>query len=1082
LQRRVKRRLVLHHLSNIKEYLKFIKQNPRELEELYKDILIHVTGFFRDAAAFEALQQQVFPHLFQARKKSAEELPIRIWIPGCSTGEEVYSIAMVLLEYMWEHGRGSVAGTIAAKPIQIFATDISDAALDRARVGLYTESAMSEVSLERRKRFFVALDGGYQVNKPIREMCIFARQNVAKDPPFSNVDLISCRNLLIYLGPALQKRVIPTLHYALKPGGYLLLGGSESLGAFSDHFTLIDKKVRIYQKKHTSTRLITYFTGPEYSLRRTGAAQRPRDVQSTENIEKEVERALVNRYVPASIVVNDEMEIVQFRGRTGAYLEPATGHPTFSLSKMAREGLMIDLRAALGKARQENVVVRKEGVQVKSDGHLREVNLEVIPVRGQESNQQFYVVVFQDAGRDGDGGGKKTGASKRTARELPVARITERLNRELVQLREQLQSLIEEHDMTTEEFKTANEEVLSANEELQSTNEELETAKEELQSTNEELTTVNEELQNRNIELGTANSDLVNLLANVNIAVVMVGNDLRVRRFTAPAQKLMNLIAADRGRRLTEIRSNIEIEDIDRVVQSTIDKAILQEREVQDREGHWHMMRVRPYKAGDNKVDGAVISFQDIDVFKRSVDQSRALTDNLVENAREPILILDDELRVTTANRAFYRKFQVAPNDVENQMFYDLGDRQWNIPELRTLLEDIRGGTNRVDDFEVQQDFPRLGRRVMVLNARAVDIQSGRHSILLSIEDVTDKRKHMESLNRQAALFENVHEAIVVRDFSGKILGWNRGAEELYGWSEAEALGKSTHELLQTRFPAAFAAIKAELERYGHWQGELVHTTKQGESRTVDSRWALYIEGGTGIILEVNSDVTHRKHSEENLRQLSAHLLRVQDEERRRIARELHDSTGQKLVALQLSLSAVQNGAELKAKEKASLEDAMELAHETVSEIRTLSQLLHPPMLDEAGLGSAIRWLVDRISDRSGLRLDLEIPSEMSRLPEPVEIALFRVIQESLNNIHRHSGATKAKIRLSMNGASARLGVSDNGKGMSKKLLESGKDEKFAVGVGILGMKERLTQLGGSLEITSSKKGTTVTATVPLGK
>src|SRR6185312_15929361 len=548
LQRRIKRRMVLHRVENLKDYFEYIKGHPGELDALYRDILIHVTGFFRDNAAFDALRRTVFPALFRDRKLN--ESPIRIWVPGCSTGEEVYSIAIVLLEYMWEEIRNVPLASVTTKAVQVFGTDISDSALDRARSGLYTEAAASEVSAERLKRFFVKLDGGYQINKSIREMCIFANQNVAKDPPFSNLDLVSCRNLLIYLSPALQKRVIPTLHYALKPNGYLMLGGSESLGTFSDHFILVDKKQKIYQKKRTGTRIITYFTGTDYGVRKSDGSKPAKPAQNGFAVEKGVERLLANRFAPASIVVNDEMEIVQFRGRTGAYLEPAAGHPTFSLSKMAREGLLVDLRAALNKAKKENAPVRREGVHVKADDYVKEVNLEVIPVRGQTARDRFYVVVFQDAEPQASSSPrakKQIAGKKPTAHRTATTRETERLQREAAQLRDQLQSLIEDHESTAEEYK-------SANEELQSTNEELETAKEELQSSNEELTTLNEELQNRNVELSLANNDLINLLGNVNIPVVIVGNDLRIRRFTPPAQKLLNLIPADINRRLGEIR------------------------------------------------------------------------------------------------------------------------------------------------------------------------------------------------------------------------------------------------------------------------------------------------------------------------------------------------------------------------------------------------------------------------------------------------------------------------------------------------------------------------------------------------
>jgi len=1079
LQRRINRRMVLHHLEELKDYVRYIRRNPKELDELYSEILIHVTGFFRDPEAFNVLRTTVFPHLFKDR--NPEDGPVRIWIPGCSTGEEVYSIVIAVTEYIWEEARNLKVAFAGSKAVQIFATDISDISLDRARSGLYTEAAVADVSAERLKRFFVKLEKGYQVDKPLREMCIFAKQNIAKDPPFSNLDLISCRNLLIYLGPVLQKRVIPTLHYALKPNGYLMLGGSESLGAFSDHFTLVDKKYKIYQKKQTAAPLITYLAGLDYGVRKPQTSRPQRMLTPEVPVDREVDRTLANRFIPASIVVNDEMEILQFRGRTGAYLEPAAGHPTFSLSRMAREGLLVDLRSALTKAKKDDAIVRRERVRVKSNGGTREVNLEVIPIRGQGTHERFYIVVFQDArNQAAHPVTRKPAGGAEQAKNAPLRQENERLNREINQLREQLQALIEDHQSTSEEYKSANEEVLSTNEELQSTNEELETAKEELQSSNEELTTVNEELQNRNTELSQANNDLLNLFGNVNIPVVMVGNDLRIRRFTPPAQKLLNLIPADIGRRVGQIRPNADLEDLEQIVQTTIDSTILHEREVREKDGTWYLMRVRPYKTAENKIEGAVISFQDIDALKRSLEQSRHYADALIESAREAILVLDDNLRVTVANSAFYRKFEVSKEDTEGNLIYELGNRQWNIPKLRELLGKITEQNTRVDDFEVQHDFLNLGPGTMLLNAHRMEVQPGRHMILLSIEDVTQKKKQLDELKLHAALIEMANETVLVRDLEGTIHFWNRGAEEMYGWTKGEALGKSVPELLQSQYPVPFDEIREQLFRTGRWEGELVHVRRDGEKRIINSRWALQKEDeGDPVVLEINSDITERKQSEENLRQLSGYLMRVQDEERRRIARELHDSTGQKLVAAKLNLEAIaKDGKRKAAPAKESLNQTIKLVDEVTRDIRTVAQLLHPPLLDEAGLISATRWLVDGFSDRSKIQVDLALPPDIGRLPENVEIALFRVIQESLNNVHRHSGAKRATIELKRNAEHVTLQISDNGKGLPVGLLsETGQTRAF--GVGILGMKERLAQLGGWLEVTSNKKGTTIKAVVP---
>jgi two-component system CheB/CheR fusion protein len=736
LQRRIERRMVLHKLEELKDYVRYVRNTPGEIEELYQDILIHVTGFFRDPDAFEALRKHVLPTLFQDNHKGGT---VRIWVPGCSTGEEAYSLAMAMLEYLWLETTKTAKPGLGTTPFQIFATDISESSLDRARAGLYSAALVAGVSPERLRRFFMRIDGGYQIVKPVREMCIFAKQNVAKDPPFSNLDLVSCRNLLIYLGPVLQKRVVPTFHYALKPSGFLLLGGAETLGTYSEYFTPVDKKNRIYQKKNSATRLPAHFISPDHSIRRKTDSKTVALPASP--LEKEVDRLLLNRFVPASIVVNEQMEIVHFRGKTGSYLEPATGQPTFSLSKMAREGLLVDLRAALTKARKGNLTVRKPGVRIRTNGHTREVDLEVTPLRRQGAGERFYLVVFRDSPPPRSKNGRSNAGTSKAGTKSAGSRENAHLKRELAQIREQFQTLIEEHETVNEEFKSANEEVLSANEELQSTNEELETAKEELQSSNEELTTLNEELQSRNSELTAVNNDLLNVLGNVTIPVVIVGQDLQIRRFTTPAQKLLNLLPSDVGRRLSDIRPNLLVGDLGQIANESIENVTTLEREVRETgTGTWHLMRVRPYKTWDSKIDGAVISFQDIDIMKRSLDQMHRHADALIETAREAILILDSKLQVISANLTFYRDFAVSHEETQNRAIYDLGNGQWNIPRLRELLENVLPDNGRVEDFEVSHDFPHLGARKMMLNARRVEPQPGQKLILLYIEDVTRKQ------------------------------------------------------------------------------------------------------------------------------------------------------------------------------------------------------------------------------------------------------------------------------------------------------------------------------------------------------
>ena len=394
IQRRIKRRMLLLCLPNLKDYLHHISAQPAELDVLYRDLLIHVTEFFRDEGAFETLSQKVFPTLLHNRKP--EDGPLRVWIPGCSTGQEVYSVAMTLLEYLWAHEKKRTFPAVGQIAIQIFATDISDFALDRARSGAYAASEVLGVSKDRLDSFFVRHDGGYQIHKSVRDLCIFAKQNVVKDPPFSNLDLISCRNLLIYFGPLLQKRAIPTFYYALKPHGYLLLGPSESLGSFEELFTLVDKKHKIYQKKWSTARVATHFFGPDYTISQQVPALPPKLRDAGFDMDREVGRILAHRFVPGSIVVNNEMEIVKFRGKIGPYLEPASGHPTFSLSKMVRQDLLPDLRDALTRARKENRAVRKANVRLATGGGIRYVDLEVFPIRGHSPAERLYIIAFQE--------------------------------------------------------------------------------------------------------------------------------------------------------------------------------------------------------------------------------------------------------------------------------------------------------------------------------------------------------------------------------------------------------------------------------------------------------------------------------------------------------------------------------------------------------------------------------------------------------------------------------------------------------------------------------------------------------------
>jgi two-component system CheB/CheR fusion protein len=609
-QRRIERRLAVLRMDSLEEYVGYLREHHDEVEHLYHDILIMVTEFFREPETFAVIADTILPRIIETKR---DDDTIRVWVPGCATGEEPYSIALCMVKAL------KIAGRTC--PVKIFATDISARDIEAARSGVYAENRLQAMPDEFRA-FFAASDGGYKIGKTIRDMCVFARHDVTSDPPFSQIDMVSCRNLLIYLRQQTQKRIMSVFHYALRPGGYLMLGTSESIGTAGDLFEPVDKKAKLFVRKSVPDRLPEDFTYQPSRALQLGRAHEPELIVSSRRFDPQraAEDILLSEFTPPGVVINGRFEIAQFHGGTDLYLEHTSGRASLNLLEMAREGLAADIREIVAEAQQHGQPKPRGPLRFLVDDVVHEVTLHAVPLHAPQG-AEYFLVLFEpakrtDAGLLPEDGRALAGADAR----LRARNEITALRRERTTDHEHMQALVQDKEAALEELRAANEEIQSSNEELQSINEELETAKEELQSTNEELRTVNEELENRNLELSRANDDLNNLLRAVSVPTIMVGRDLRVRRFTPGAERVMNLLPSDIGRPITDIAPRlVDLTDLEVMLRDVVENIVVRERDVQDEHGHWHSMRIRPYQTEENRIEGAVIALVDIDEIRTTL-------------------------------------------------------------------------------------------------------------------------------------------------------------------------------------------------------------------------------------------------------------------------------------------------------------------------------------------------------------------------------------------------------------------------------------------------------------------------------
>jgi two-component system, chemotaxis family, CheB/CheR fusion protein len=854
-RRRLQRRMSFNQIKDLAGYARFLKGNEEEVKALIKDLLISVTNFFRDPKAFEVLKKQVKKSL----KNKTEGSDVRVWVSGCSTGEEAYSLAIIINECLSELEK--------RLSVQVYGTDIDLDALRLARAGQYPANIAADVSPERLKRFFAKDDGTYTVNKEIRESVVFAPQNFIKDPPFSRMDLISCRNLLIYLDSDIQKRMMPLLHYALRPGGILFLGTSETVDGASDLFHVLDRKWKIFQRREVAVGADRLKFPTLYKAHSPVSIDEPAREMIVTGIPEIADNVFHDNYAPTFAVVDDKYRPVYVRGRTGNYLEIVSGQPTWNILEMAREGLRSDLTSAIYRAASEKKVIVHEGVRVKHNGGFQFLTLTVAPFTGPGIPPGFLIIVFQENGTAEEASAKPS---------LRGGKRVAGLEEELRLTRENLQATIEELEATNEELKSANEELQSNNEELQSTNEELDTSREELQSLNEELTTLNAELQDKNELVGKANDDLNNFVNRTDIAILLLDNELNITRYTPATSAIFNVRQIDIGRPLTEINSKLvrdnQMEDINQVLRTMQPKEI----EVHRDDGHWYNMRISPYLTAQNNVRGLVISLLDIDKQKQAAESLRKTSDyldNLFNYANAPIMVWDPELKITRFNHAFERLTGRSADEMSGKQVDTL------IPpdERREALEKINRITTkgeRLEAVEIPIQHVDGSIRMVLWNSATVFDADGKTPVttIAQGQDITERKQAEEKILQQLNMLEQAN--IMVMDEESKIVFWNKGAEEMYGYSQQEALGRTPNELLKTVFPKPLREIKQELVQNGKWKGELTHTRRDGVKLISSSVWTTFQakKDHPVQIIEANTDISELKKAEQDLQQTRDYL------------------------------------------------------------------------------------------------------------------------------------------------------------------------------------------------------------------
>jgi two-component system, chemotaxis family, CheB/CheR fusion protein len=1113
--RRIARRIGVHELPDLVAYSQFMRDSPAEAAALLRDLLISVTNFFRDSDAFAALEREIIPKLFEGKTTDDQ---VRVWVAGCATGEEAYTVTMLLSEY---------AATLPIAPqIQVFATDIDEDAIATARDGFYTINDAADVPPERLSRHFVVEHDGYRVRREIRERVLFAVHNIIKDPPFAHLDLATCRNFLIYLNRTAQRRVMDVLHFALNPGGYLMLGNSESIDGAGDLFSVVDKEHRIYQGRAIETRLI--FPVPDGGLiTRLGKLPEVRSGREPQpalrSTYSQLHQRLLERYAPPSIVVNEDYDILHISEHAGKFLQIQGGELSTNLLMLVRPELRLELRAALYQAAHKKADTESHAVAIEVNDETKSIHVRVRPVLSEEDRARgFFLVLFEETTAPAE---QTTIAV--TDQDEPLAR---RLEEELLEVKTQLRATIEHHELQREELKASNEELQAMNEEMRSAAEELETSKEELQSINEELTTVNQELKIKIEELGHSNDDLRNLMNSTKIGTVFLNRELRIKLFTPQTRQIFNFIPADVGRGLSDITSKFDHDHLIDDAQRVLEKLQPLERTVRTKDGQSFLMQISPYRTLDDRIDGVVLTFLDIterDRAETATRQSEEQFRRAIEDAPIPVIMHAEDGTVLQISRTWteltgYTLADVPTFDAWLTHAYGEGAN-----EVRNHMHEMFKEERR----SVNIEFPIRTRnhevRYWIFSTWSPGtLRDGRRFVIGMAVDITERKRVEESLResdtRLRLMMDSAEDyAIMVLDAGGHIEMWNSGAEHTFGYTAAEVMGQYI-DIIFTPEDRRRQTPLAEME------------TAREKGRAADERWHIkkdgtrfYVSGvltplhdHKGVVtgyVKIARDLTQQRRTEEELRRINDELevrvrertfelaraneslrdeiseriqterdrvrllrqiVRAQEDERRRIARDIHDQVGQQMTALRLNLAAIDQGYGGDGEIREKLNQTKAIAERLDADVDFLAWELRPAALDDIGVAEAMDSFVRQWSRYSGVEAQFHTTGlDRERLSPETETNLYRIMQEALNNTMKYAQASRVDVLLERRDSQVVLIVEDNGAGFNPNAEIGDEDHK---GMGLVGMRERAALVGGTLQIESRpKKGTTIFVRVP---